>query len=242
MPVEISETLAEILPASKRRDTLDLYLADGTVLRLSRGKVIRLITGSPVEYLNYIRSVSELKRSLELAIDRLTITAQNINSELGFNLADDLRLLDYAYAEYGRVYESIRDGELIEDITMIFRGVLANAEATETRVEYEIIVDYDSMGAIVATRTCGYRCPFTYKDGVDCTSESELPDCKKTRAQCKERGKEEEFGGCEPFEQTISTPPSGDGSGIGTGSGGGFDPGYNPGSDPYGYGRDLYLY
>lgn len=185
-----------------------------------------------VEYLNWIMSVSDFKNTIETSIDRLTVTCQNISSDLGFNIASDLRLLDYAFATYGRQFQSSRNESLIEDIPKIFPAILANAEADEKKIEFEIIADYDSMGSILGSRSNGYRCGWTYKNGVECTSTSSETDCLKTRAQCKDRGKEWEFGGTEPYEEPVATPPPGDGSGIGTGTGGGFGGSYYNPNDP----------
>lgn len=237
MPKTISSNLAEILPAQKRRETLDLYLNNGTILRLSRGKVTRTISGSPVNYLNKIREISELRQSIDGAIDRITITCENLSSDLGFDLASNSRLLDFAFAVYGRQYVSVRNESLIEDIPTVFCGIIANVEANEQRIEFELIVDFDSMGMILASRTLSPRCPFSYKNGIECTSASSETDCPKTREGCKARGKEWEFGGTEFFEEPIPTVPPNDGGGIGGGEGGGYDPGYNPYN---GYGRGGY--
>lgn len=221
MPRTWSTTLQQILPAYKRRDSLDIYLNDGTALHLSRGKVVRDFGGGPVEYLNWIRSVDDLRGSIESSIDRITVTCQNVNSALGFDLASDLRLLDYALANYGKQYQSLRNPALIEDIPQVFRGVLANAEASETDLSFELIVDYESLGAIVASRALSPRCWWTYQNGIECTSPSGEPTCPQTRTACAKREAEKDFGGWEAFVEPVSSPPGGggnDGGGIGTGT------------------------
>lgn len=218
----LSPTLETILPAQIRRDTLDLYLADNTVKRLSRGKVIRNIAGVPTEYDNWIREIDDFTYSIESSVDRITVRGQNVNSVLGFNLASNLRLLDYAYAEYGRVYQSSRNPALIEDIPQMFRCVLANAEASEQTISFELISDLDSFGQIIGSRADSPRCWWTYKNGIECTTTSSLPTCPKTRAACKIRGKEWEFGGTEFFEEPTPQPPPASGGGVI--GGGGYDP------------------
>lgn len=213
-----SSDLQTIHQAYKRRDTLDIYLADNTVLRLSRGAVTRVIGGSPVTYQNWIRSVDDLEYSLEESIDRISVKCQNVNSELGFKLASDLRLLDYALADYGKIYQSTRNPALIEDIPQVFRGVMANAEVDELNFEVELIVDYESLGAIIASRALSPGCWWTYKNGIECTSISIKTSCPKSRTGCAKRHtsteKEAEFGGWEFFEEpTSSAPGSGDNDG-----------------------------
>jgi hypothetical protein len=203
-----------------RRDTLDLYKADGNVLRLSRGKVIRTISGVPTEYSNWIRSIDSYTYGIGSGVDRLTIKGQNVNSLLGFNLASDLRLLDYATGNYGKMYQS-KDGSLIEDIPNIFPCVLANCEVDTQNVSFEIIGDLYSLGSLLASRTNSPLCQWTYKNGIECTSTSSLPTCPKTRLACIEREKEWEFGGAEFFEEAQPTPPTGSESG---GIGGGYVP------------------
>lgn len=205
-----SANLQEIHQAYQRRDTLDIYLNDGTVKRLSRGAVTR---GGNV-YLNYIRSIGDLESSIESSVDRINLRCQNVNSILGFDLASELRLLDYALADYGKIYQSTRNVALIDDDLQAFRGVMANAEADEENFGVELIVDYESLGAILASRGLSPRCSSQYKNGIECTSTSVLTSCPKDRAACKLRGKEWEHLGFEFFEEPVSTPP-------GTGSGGG---------------------
>lgn len=221
MPRELSTTLKEILVAYKRRDTLDIYLNDETVLHLSRGGVTRSIGTTDVTYQNWIRSVEDLRGSIEASIDRITVTCQNVNSELGFDLASDMRLLDYALADYGKQYQSIREPSLIEDIPQVFRGVLANAETDEQNITFELIVDYESLGSIVASRALSPRCWWTYKGGTECHSTSEAGECPQTRKACARRGVEYEFGGWEAFVEPVNSPPGGGGNddgGIGTGT------------------------
>jgi hypothetical protein len=240
MPTTISPTLEEILPASKRREMLEIYLNNGEKLYLTRGNV-PIDPESPLNYQNKIREVSELRRSIDGAIDRITITCENITSDLGFDLASNSRLLDFALAIYGRQYVSIRDEELIETLPTIFPGVIANVDADESHIEFELIADIESMGPILAARSLSPRCPFCYQNGIECTSTSSETDCPKTREACKLRGKEWEFGGTEFFEEPIPTPPSGgDGGGIGGGEGGGY--GGGNGDDPYGLQRFYNIY
>jgi hypothetical protein len=219
MPRPWSTDLQNILKSYRRRDTLDIYLNNGTTLRLSRGKVIR---GSVLVYDNWIRSVDELRFSTESSIDRITITCQNVNSTLGFNLASNLRLLDYALADYGKIYESLRIPGLKADIEQVFRGVLANAESDEQNISFELIVDYESLGAVVASRALSPRCWWTYKNGVECTSTSGEATCPQTRSACVKRGVEKDFGGWEAFIEPVLSPPgSGGNDGGGIGGGGG---------------------
>lgn len=222
MPREQSQTLTEIFAAYKRRDTLDLYFnnEDDEVIRLSRGAVSRVIGGNTIVYDNYIRSVDDLRSSIDSAIDRITLNCQNVNSLLGFNLASNLRLLDYAIADYGKVYQSLRNPALVEDIPQVFRGVLANAEASEQSISFEFIVDYESLGQILASRSLSPRSWWTHKNGIECTSVSNLGECPRSREGCRLRGVEHEFGGWEFFEEPVSAlPGSGgnDGGGIGIG-------------------------
>jgi uncharacterized membrane protein YgcG len=240
MPRLISPTLAEILPASKRREMLEIYLNNGEKLYLTRGQFPPEIP--PVNYQNKIREVSELRQSIDGAIDRITIICENITSDLGFDLASNSRLLDFAFAIYGRQYVSIRDEELIETIPKVFPGIIANVDANESRIEFEFIADIESMGPILAARSLSPRCQFAYKNGIECTSTSSETNCPKNREACILRGKEWEFGGTEFFEEPIPNPPSGgDGGGIGGGDGGGYGGG-GEGGGGYGggYGRDFY--
>jgi hypothetical protein len=217
MSREWSTDLQTIHEAYKRRDTLAIYMANGDELLLSRGAV----TSAKGTYLNWIRSVSEMRSSIDQAIDRVTITCQNVTSDLGFNLASSLRQLDYATADYGKQYQSLRNLALVEEIPKMFRGVLANGEADEENMIFELIVDYESLGAIIASRGLGPLCSWIYQNGIECTSPSGETSCPKTRAGCFKREVEHEHGGFPDCEQPVTTPPGGggdDGGGIGNGT------------------------
>lgn len=218
---EISGNLAAILPNCRRRDTLDLYLANGAEHHLSRGRVERVINGQNTAYQNWIESVSELKYSLSSSVDRVETNCQNINSVLGFDIASNLRLLDYAHARIGKVYQSTINPNLIEDVPIEFIGTIAGASATEKTATFEVVVDYDALGSTIASYTLSPRCWWGYKNGIECTSQSDLPTCPKTRAACRVRGKEWEFGGWEFFEQPVSSAPGSGGNDGGGGTGGG---------------------
>lgn len=214
MAREWSNDLQTIFQAYKRRDWLNLYLADDTALNLSRGAVKR----NGIAYDNWIASVEELNCSIDTAIDRITINCQNVDSLLGFNVASNLRLLDYAVAEYGKIYQSIRNPTLVADLDT-FRCVLANGDVEEERIAFELIADYESLGSVVAARGLSPRCWWTYKNGIECTSVSSHTDCGKTRLDCGKRGKPEEFGGWEFFQEPTSDLPGAggnDGGGIGS--------------------------
>lgn len=217
MPRVQNPYLTNILAGShSRRDTLDLYLTNGTIKRLSRGAVSR---GGNI-YQDYIRDVGDLVKT-ETEVDRLNIVCQNINSELGLLAASDLRLLDYAVADYGRIYQSNVNPALVEDYPQIFRTVLASAQITETRTSFELINDFESLGETVASRGPKEKCVAAYKNGLECTSTSSELTCPKTRLACRRRGKEYQFLGFEFFEEPTDSAPgsAGNSGGIETGQG-----------------------
>ena len=216
MPRTESSTLTEIFAAYQRRDWLDLYKSDESVLNLSRGRVVR----NGVLYDNYIASVEELNSSIDTAVDRVTINCQNVNSLLGFNLASNLRLLDYAVADYGKFYQSARNPALTEEIDS-FRGVLANAEVDETRIGFELIADYDSIGAIIAARNLNPLSAWRASNGIEVTATGSVAN-PKTGADFIRNGKEWEFGGWEFFEEPTSDLP-GAGGNDDVGIGGGYN-------------------
>ena len=57
-----------------------------------------------------------------------------------------------------------------------------------------------------ASRALSPRCWWTYKSGIECTSESGETTCPQTRAACAKRGVEHEFGGWEAFVDNKPAP------------------------------------
>ncbi len=220
---DLPENLDTILPACTRRQTLDLYLADDTALRLSRGAVIRDIDGTPTTYLNQIKSLSEMRYSLEDSIDRVTVVCENITTTLGLNLASNLRLLDYATVKVGKIYQSKINPSLIVDIPDEFVGLVSNGEANETEISFEMITDIEALGSIIASRAFSPRCWWLYQDGINCTASGGPLECPKTRTACIARGVEHEMGGWEFFEDPSANVP-----GSGGNEGGGIEPPEHP--------------
>ncbi|MEZ5421857.1 MAG: Hint domain-containing protein [Pyrinomonadaceae bacterium] len=205
MPRTWDTDLQTIFQAYKRRDKLVINRNDGTTLSLSRGN----IAGCS----NWIRSVSDMTGTIDQSVDRVSFDCQNVSSDMGFDLASNLRLLDYSLAEYSKQYQSLRNPALIQDKTM-FRGVVANAEADEEHFGIDLIVDYESSGSIIASRGLGPLCWWVYKNGIECTSASGEMTCPRTRNGCIKRGVEHQFGGWEFFQNPTTTPPRTPGGGI----------------------------
>lgn len=203
MPREQDSALTSIFSGShSRRDFCVLYLANGVTKHLSRDKFVR----DGIAYQPYIRSVGDLvKTSRE--VDALTLTFQNINSELGLIAASDLRLLDYAVVEYGRRYQSNLNASLITDYPLLFRGVLESAQITERVLQLTLITDFESLGNVIASRQPKEKCVWAYKNGLECTSVSSELTCSKTRFACQKRLKPFQFGGFEYFEEPIDSAP-----------------------------------
>ena len=215
MPQPQSPTLSAIFASGSynRRDTLDLYLADGTIKSLSRGAVTRNVDGAPRVYQDYIRAVGDFVKT-EKEIDRLSITMLNINSELGLLAASDLRLFDYAVADYGRIYQSNINPALVEDFPQVFRSVIASAAITEAALVLSLITDFESLPPTVASRGLKEKCIWGYKQGPECTSTSNQLTCSKTLFACRKRLRPYQFSGWEFFEEpTDSAPGSGGNSG-----------------------------
>lgn len=208
MPRTWDADLQTIFEAYKRRDKLVINKSDGTTLSLSRGN----ISGCS----NWIRSVSDVSSTIDRPVDRVSFDIQNVNSTAGLVLADDLRLLSYATAEYSRQYQSLRNPSLVQTISF-FRGVIADAEADEEHLRLDLVVDYQSVGSILASRSLGPVCWWPYKNGVECTSASSETTCPRTRSGCVKRSVEHQFGGWEFFENPVAQVPGTRGTGIGIG-------------------------
>lgn len=205
MPRIVASGLTDILANGYRRDALEIYLADGTIRRLSRGAVTR----SGNVYANSIQSVGEIKNSIGSPVNRLEIKCQNIDSTLGGDVASSLRKLTYAFARYTRDYVSHRGVDSVTEADPFF-GVVSGVTATEKDISYEIVSDLESIGKVLASRTFSPRCPWVYKNGIECTSTSGLGACPKDLTSCIARGKPWEHGGWEFFENPVSEPPGPD--------------------------------
>lgn len=205
MPRSLATNMDILLPNSYRRDAVEIYLADNTVKYLSRGAVTR---GADV-YTNCIKTIGEITNSINAPVNRVSFSCQNIDSILGLSMANELRLLSYAFARYSRDYVGWKGAGT--GLTAVeqdqFFGVVAGVSANETEINYDLVVDLESIGKVIASRTFSPKCPWTYKNGIECNSVSVLTSCPLHRAACEERGVEWEMGGWEFFEDPVATLP-----------------------------------
>lgn len=209
----ISTDLADILadPTRGLDWTLDITLPTAEVLRFATSPM----TLDGHDYTNKLQGIREIRQQLSGPIDRVNITLENMDQELGLAIGaayDDWRRSE---AVIGRYYYS-QDRVLKEWIQM-FSGTIQQPEITDLTVTTDIVSDVASAGQIVVTRTLAPQCPFKYKDSPTCGSTSDRTTCNhmlKSAGGCDGDANAHHFGGWEHrYRASVNAPGSGGNSG-----------------------------
>jgi hypothetical protein len=238
MPRTLSDAIKTVLanPWGETHDAVIITFpasgdADEIVLHLCSYTTGLTIDGQ--DYVDGLRSVSQIKFSIGVNADQATITLENVSKTIGLTITDTSRTLDGSRIEIRRAYK-IADGTF-ESISL-FHGVVQGVSVDENVATLTVVSDFTQRKAQVASRQCTQRCIWTFK-GTECgwtVPQGGDPDnCDlifDSPGGCSGHNNQFRFGGVPPLISGESTTPvtgitggpigsSGSGGG-GTGSGG----------------------
>lgn len=163
------------------------------------------LTAMSETWTNDVNAIGELRHSLESPVDRVSVRLQNVDGVLAADILAH-------YEEWQRaecvIYRQYRSGSLTETVEM-FRGGVQRPEVSDAVIEFEVLADVRTAGAIVSTRNLGALCPWKFKD-TNCGysgGETECNKLLKSPGGCEGRENTHRFGGWEQFEASESSPP-----------------------------------
>jgi hypothetical protein len=103
-------------------------------------------------YLPDLQATDELRQSIENPVDRVSVTIQNVDTDLGIELITNPEKFMFAEATIPRLYRNSRDYS-DSQLKTLFRGVVTAVDADEKQVKFEFSPDYVAFGACVAADT-----------------------------------------------------------------------------------------
>ena len=200
---------------------LDITFPSVAPLRLATDDLQK----SLIDYDNKIESVSEIRQTIEMPIDRVNLTISN--KDLFFDTHLAINFFEWQKAEavlYRRYFSA--DESLSEDVE-VFRGAatgLATDDANYT-FSFQIISDTISRGLIVANRTLVEPCSFVFKDPQTCGYTGAGTVCDhRLKSDCTTYNNTHHFGGTESrYVNKPAAPGSAGNLDTGGGIGGGYD-------------------
>jgi hypothetical protein len=103
-------------------------------------------------FLPDLQATDELRQSIENPVDRVSVTIQNVDTDLGIELITNPEKFMFAEATIPRLYRNSRDYS-DSQLKTLFRGVVTAVDADEKQVKFEFSPDYVAFGACVAADT-----------------------------------------------------------------------------------------
>jgi hypothetical protein len=171
----LSSTMNQIL-AGEARDidwTLELTFPDSTGFKFATSPM----TISRGTFTNDLENVSEIRQTLDAAVDRVTVGIQNKDRVIGLDVAANWRKWRNCEAVIGRVYyetiAGLRTG--VSEWIEMFRGTVQQPNADDLQVTCDVIPDTIASGEIVANHNLNPPCGWLFKDLKTCAYTDRRP-------------------------------------------------------------------
>jgi hypothetical protein len=215
--------------AGQTRDidwTIELTFPDVTGFKFATSP----ITISRGTFTNDLETISEIRQTLDAAVDRVTVGIQNKDRVIGLDVAANWRKWRNCEAVIGRVYYETIAGTRtgVSEWIEMFRGTVQQPNADDLQVTFDVIPDTIAPGEIVANHNLNPPCGWLFKDPKTCAYTGPQTVCDHhLKGNCTDYANTHHFGGMENYNNPDLIIP---GSG-GDGSGGG-----DTGDDPPSHG------
>jgi hypothetical protein len=155
MPLTLPAGLKDLIDSGDvmAQGAIDIVLTNGTALPLATAQ----IQIDSKLYKPSLRSTGQLRKSLRKTVDKLDITAQNVDMLLGRTVFGAQKLFNGARATFSGIY--IEDDGTVYQVDRL-AGEIDNARVSELTVSFKLTSDFSSQMAIVGWRTLGKLCQF----------------------------------------------------------------------------------
>jgi Pretoxin HINT domain len=219
MPRSTDSILNNLLPACETQTTLELAFSDRTVRRwISYEADFQVVGGNT--FIGHLDNSDELAQTIESPSDLVSVSIQNVDTNLGKLVAGDLRKFMLAEAKLGRVFRGIRDKSIVQH-RPIFAGLVTAISGDMKQIKFDLQPDYIALGLVVADGTLAPSCVNVFGD-INCGYSGSLTTCNqqlKSSDGCAGRKRKHRFRGFTFSDLPQPSPGGGDG-----GIGGGIDP------------------
>jgi hypothetical protein len=178
-------------------------LSDGTILRLGDATLYNVPEAGDVLLYGYEAKIvqdAQVKISTTRTADQATITAENVDKELGLTINNVNTVLLGAKVTCCKVFSEINNLPPVSKVwesKVLLIGEIAFVDVTEDEVTIKIVSDTAPNVAFIAAREVGNKCPLIFK-GVACGYSGPLTTCNKlyqSDGGCSGRANQHRFGG-----------------------------------------------
>jgi hypothetical protein len=178
LPVEVEAMLAS--GSFTAHSALDVVFGDGNVVHICTTEIEEIDTEEfgVVQYFDDLRSAGTLDESLDLSVDRVELTAQNVDGVLGGLAVGNEDALNGAEGILSHIFID-EDGNAFQ--VEVARGDIENADDQDPEIKFQLVEYLSSGGPVGGARPLTKHCANVYKKaGGGCLSTSALPDCDHT--------------------------------------------------------------
>lgn len=220
----LSSTLDQIL-AGATRDidwTVELTFPDETGFKFATSPLVF----SRGTFTNDLEEVSEIRQTLEAAVDRVSLAIQNKDRVLGLHIAANWQKWRNCQAVIGRMYYEVAGGQRtgVQEWIETFRGTVQQPVPDDLQVAFDVIPDTVAPGEIVAAHNLNLPCGWLFKDPKTCAYTGPETVCDHhLKSDCTKYANTHHFGGMESNQNPDATVPGSGGDPTGGGDGGGGD-------------------
>lgn len=151
--------------------TLDITFGNGTIIHISTDSIEDVLTNSfgTIDYAKNLRVSGSLNQSITTSVDRVDLSAQNIDLVLGATVLNNAQSLNGADGILSVVFIS---GSVKKQVT-ILRGQIANASSNSEEVKFQLVSYLSLSGPVGGWRPLMRHCAWRFKrPGCDSTDPS----------------------------------------------------------------------
>jgi hypothetical protein len=218
----LTSTMDQVL-AGDVRDidwTIELTFPDATIFKYATSPM----SFSRGDFTNDLENVSEIRQTLDAAVDRVSIGIQNKDRVLGLDVAANWRKWRNCEAVIGRMYYEVKAGAKtgVSEWIEMFRGTVQQPQADDLQVTFDVIPDTIAQGENVANHNLNLPCGWLFKDPKTCAYTGPQTVCDHhLKGNCTDYNNTHHFGGMENYNNpdvvipgSGGDPTGGDDTGI----------------------------
>lgn len=177
MPLTLPSEVTTILASGgyPAHTTLDISFGGGAgTVHISTSDLTGIVTSSfgTVNYTKNLRVAGSLDQTITVSVDKIDLSAQNIDLVLGNTIANNVRSLNGATGILSVVFVS---GATQKQV-VILRGQIANASSEAEEVKFQLISFLSLSGPVGGWRPLMLHCALRYKR-EGCDSPDSSPTC-----------------------------------------------------------------
>lgn len=176
MPISLPSEVESMINSGsfEAYTTLDIEFGVGSPVHLSTSDIFSVPTAAygSITYLKNLRVAGSLNQTITVSVDRVDLSAQNVDLFLGGTVVDNFQAMNGARGILSTVF--ISGG--IKKQVVILRGQISNASSDSLETKFQLVSYLCLSGPIGGWRPLMLHCALRYKR-AGCDSTDSTPTC-----------------------------------------------------------------